>query len=144
MTHVLRVGFTGSRGGMSRDQLAQCRALLTGWKVLGVSCTLAHGDCVGADSQADYMARELNYNIIIHPPLDPRLQANCYKPGDVLMDRAEYHTRNINIVHSVDRLIATPKSMERRTGGTWFTMEYALRLGLAKLYVIHPDGTIET
>lgn len=142
MTYVLRVGFTGTRNGMTRAQLAACQALLNSWRVLGVSRSLAHGDCVGADSQADYMARKLNYNIIIHPPQDPRLQANCYKPGDQLMDRAVYHVRNINIIRSCERLIATPKDMNRMTGGTFFTIEYARKEQAISLYVIRPDGVI--
>lgn len=142
MSRVLRVGFTGTRGGMSKPQLESCRALLTSWMTLDQHRSLAHGDCVGADSQADYMARSLNYNIIIHPPLDPKLQANCYKPGDQMMDRQEYHVRNTAIVHSCERLIATPKSMDRVTGGTYFTMVYARKVESIRLYVIQPDGVI--
>lgn len=121
-----RIGFTGTRVGMSGFQEIVLRDFL-----INEADELHHGDCIGADAEADAIARQLNIPIIIHPPIDPRKRANCYQPGDRIWAEQDYLTRNRDIVDNTDELIAAPRDHEHEElhSGTWSTIRYAQRRG---------------
>lgn len=141
---TLKVGFSGTRAGMFMRQMETVNQLLIAWSHTYSECILEHGDCVGADSSADYFAHKAGYTTIVHPPLDNKLRAYCLlKAGDKTIPPAEYHVRNRYIVDSTDRLLAAPYNPLRRSGGTWFTIDYALSKK-KPTYIVNPNGKLET
>jgi predicted Rossmann fold nucleotide-binding protein DprA/Smf involved in DNA uptake len=128
------IGFTGSRKGMSEKQKRTFKQLL---KNLGApDCVLRHGDCVGADADANDIATNLDVLRIIHPPKDNKARAHC------IVDRTfppqEYLTRNRHIVDACDVLIAAPDSKEKRRSGTWSTVRYARKKN-KRVIIIKPS-----
>lgn len=120
----MKVGFTGTQIGMSERQKVALRA------ELAKATEFHHGDCVGADAEADQIARELGTKIHIHPPINPSKRAFCYRLGDVIWPEDEYLARNHDIVNATRELIAAPKSdREELRSGTWATIRYASRMG---------------
>lgn len=159
MTGCIKVGFTGSREGMTADQMVELRKRLskgpggTDWKMFS---EFHHGDCVGADEQAHDMMRvlrtrywPLRVDIVIHPPLEDRgFRAHC----DAEMDPRElmsvkvlpaknFLARDRDIVNDTDLLIGCPLGYDfRGKGGTSYTIRYALSQG-KPVVIIWPDGT---
>lgn len=157
MTNCIKVGFTGTRDGMTTDQLAELRHRLsrpqTDWKMFS---EFHHGDCVGADEQAHDMMRvllarywPLRVDIHIHPPKDRRFRAHCDEGMDFMelrtvrvWDEDDYLARDRAIVDATDLLIGCPKGFDLRShGGTTYTIGYALKVGKA-VVIIWPDGTV--
>lgn len=133
---MLHVGFTGTRQGMTDSQKSGLIALfeLIGRKNL-INAILHHGDCVGADAEADDIISLYGGNVVIHPPTATQYRAfknqeesrpkglanviEVHKPS-------AYLVRDRRIVDSCRLLIAAPKSFVE-TGGTWYTINYAKR-----------------
>jgi hypothetical protein len=119
----MKIGFTGTQVGMSERQKKQLRLELT------TATEFHHGDCIGADAEADEIARSMGIPIIIHPPSDPKKRARCRQPGDKVHRTLPYLDRNKMIVASTERLIAAPKAMEEELrSGTWSTVRYARKI----------------
>lgn len=139
------IGFTGSRGGMTRDQLDMLTLLLVG--VHPPYRTLRHGDCVGADATAAATARRLGFHIIGHPGYpnrpDPHNPWRAWFPSDVTFKPQPFLHRNRIIVNRSTVLLATPATFDppRGRSGTWFTINYAVAVG-KPTYIIRPDGTV--
>ncbi len=122
----MKVGFTGTRDGMSQHQKEQLVLLLAS---LGMT-EFHHGDCVGADAQAHDIVREWFPDVVIHvrPPIIEFMRA--FKTGDVMHAADDYISRDRAIVDSTDVLVGTPKdnnSVSR--SGTWTTIRYAQKHG---------------
>jgi len=144
------VGFSGTRHGMTAEQLHMVDVLLlmSQFRVRrhpAEKFEFHHGDCIGADEEADAAARICHYNIHIHP---------CREMGNIF--RAGCHLRGVShmypIGNSLDRnraivdvadvvLCAPAEDVERPRGGTWFTYRYALTRPVDVL-LIHPNGTV--
>ncbi len=119
------VGFTGTQHGMSESQKEQLRDWLVG---LGAN-ELHHGDCIGADAEADAIARELGLNIVIHPPVTEKKRAWCAREGDVILPPLPYLERNHDIAYDTPILIACPRTRDEvLRSGTWATVRYAKKL----------------
>jgi hypothetical protein len=100
-----------------------------------------HGDCIGSDATFHKMCDDLGIPIVVHPPINPGLRAYCERGNIIRTESAlPYLDRDRTIVNVVNMLIATPKSIHDR-GGTWYTINYALREGVAT-YVVLPNGLI--
>lgn len=132
------IGFTGSRGGMTKAQHVCVRRLL-----VEAFCTvLHHGDCVGADAQVHVMARELGLiapvRIITHPMVNAgKYAAHCV--ADMMLQPESAWARNNAIVVASERVIATPSSAEEQvSSGTWMTVRLAER----KCTLVLPDGRL--
>lgn len=103
-----------------------------------------HGDCVGADDQAAFLASCFNSWIVSHPPSDPKLRAHRY--SNVTVDEKPYLERDRDIVDACDYLLAAPK--QDRNGnhdprsGTWYTIRYAMWQN-RPVTIIWPDGSTE-
>lgn len=122
----MKVGFTGTQVGMSKSQKDSLFEILNHFNVT----EFHHGDCIGADSEADAIARALGSSIVIHPPLDPKKRAFCAKPGDIVRQPQPYLDRNHNIVEAIDFLVAAPRTDEEELrSGTWATIRYARKVG---------------
>lgn len=121
----MKVGFTGTRKGMSK---CQKKELLDRLLFLN-PIEFHHGDCLGADAEAHSIVREHfpATKIIIHPPSNPKDRAFC--KGDRTYLPVEYLERNKEIVNSVNVMIATPKTdKEELRSGTWATIRFAWKV----------------
>ena len=136
----MTLGFTGTQRGMAQRQRATVRYL---FKELQLT-ELHHGDCVGADEEANDDAHGMGATVCVHPPIDPKKRAYCR--GKVHQAKP-YLERNKDIVAAgVDGLIAAPKDFVRpaslRGQGTWTTIGYALKAG-RRVWIVAPDGTFK-
>ena len=143
----MKVGFTGTRQGMTEAQKVEVRAYLTWHRPISTfqlfkELEAHHGDCVGADDDFNTLAVREGYKIIAHPASDTgRWRAFC--KSDVVLLAKPALVRNRDIVDVADVVLATPKSNneEFRGSGTWAAIRYAFRTG-KHFRVIYPDGHV--
>ena len=129
----MNVGFTGTQIGMTENQKYHVAMLLLSLK----GDEFHHGSCRGADTDAHRIAVCLGYEIIIHPPINPK-KRSYFDIGEVLPEK-EYLERNHDIVDATDVLIATPKTeREELRSGTWATVRYARKKGKV-VHIIKPN-----
>lgn len=140
MSGVFRLGFTGTREGMTPEQMERCRIVLAGLN----QSELHHGDCVGADADMHAIARFHGVErIVSHPSTFGSLRAYC--AADFTCQPLPPLTRNAIIARECHTLIATPREdhQPRRTrSGTWHTVRYAREIR-RDVMVVWPDGTLE-
>jgi hypothetical protein len=137
---MFKVGFTGTRSGMTFDQKMSLADLLGSMRIK----EFHHGDCVGADAEAHDMIDDgLDIYIVIHPPLNPSKRA--HKKGNWYHEPLPYLVRNKNIVNDTDILIACPGEIAKQlmVSGTWSTVRYARTLG-RPIKIVFPDGSVKT
>lgn len=116
----MKYGFTGTQEGMTERQQKTLILLLKDMK----NHVFHHGDCVGADEQAHFIAERCGLYIWIHPPINNNKRAFC--ESDTILPAKEYIDRNHDIVDACDILIAAPKTLsEGLRSGTWATIRYA-------------------
>lgn len=133
----MKIGFTGTRNGMSVQQLSVVKDLLFDLSLKGIE-EIHHGDCIGSDAQFHDLCE--NYPIYIHPPVKKELRA--FKQSNNILPEQSYLVRNKHIVDQTDLLIATPPvDYEIKSGGTWFTITYARKRN-KKIIIIYPNGNI--
>ncbi|MDY3555278.1 hypothetical protein R5W24_004419 [Gemmata sp. JC717] len=127
-------GITGTREGVSAEQLDRFRAHLREWVMYALDGppTFHHGGCVGADRQAHRVIREVygaTARIVIHPASDQPERLCDWTDADELREPAPSLDRNRAIVGSVTGsavLLALPKeATEQRRSGTWSTVRRA-------------------
>jgi len=145
----MKVGFTGSRHGMTEQQQEEFAKMIR--TLLENMTEFHHGDCVGADQEA-HNTVVFNSSLFDRPPvmmcLHPGPDDSPYRAwctGGLIKQAMPkpYLDRNRDIVESVDFMIATPNSMEeRKRGGTWYTIRYSKERKV-DLCIIFPDGTLE-
>lgn len=147
----MKIGFTGTRIGMTGDQSNKfCQTICA----MMDATEFHHGDCVGADDMAaNYVFQTVrdgkegkhpapNIKIIVHPPSNHAHRAFNVRFDEIRIAKT-YFARNRDIVNETDILIVCPKDKEcNPNGGTWYTHDYAKRAG-KKIIVIWPDGTLE-
>jgi len=103
-----------------------------------------HGDCVGADDEAATLAAtaSLPPRIVSHPPSKKAMRA-YNRFAKETREEKDYFVRNRDIVDETDQLIACPLQEKRQaTGGTWYTVNYAAKLGKV-VWFIWPNGKVE-
>ena len=108
----MKVGFTGTRNGMTKEQSVSVFRTLCEYHPTEVH----HGDCVGADRDFHDISKGCKIWVVIHPPHKEDLRAFCV--GDETKMERSYLARNRHIVDETEILIATPKSRseELRSG----------------------------
>lgn len=137
MLFVTDIGFTGTQRGMSRDQKASVRDFLRKCREEGATW-FHHGDCIGADEEADAIAKSLGYEVALHPPKNPVKRAFC--TASRYYPEAEYLIRNHRIVDVTGILLATPKTtLDELRSGTWATWRYAKKTGRTRV-LVPPNG----
>jgi hypothetical protein len=137
MTRMSGIGFTGTRGTVTGEQVVTLKKLLAG--APSQLRVLHHGDAVGADELAALLATDLGFRIICHPPDNPRYRA--FTASDELWPVKPYLERNRDIVNESTQVIACPKEYtEQLRSGTWATIRYARQVR-KPLTIIWPDGT---
>lgn len=143
MGENMKVGFTGTQKGMTE---AQRDGVVSVWKALRPVKELHHGDCIGADAQANDLFDVGGKLIVLHTPSDERKQAHCFAHWADLEKLAPlpYLERNANIVKRTEVLVAAPFEMFRENephSGTWWTVRYA-RERHRPVVIVRPDGFI--
>lgn len=134
----LIVGFTGTRYGATKAQLASLSRFMTN----RLPSEWHHGGCIGADKQSHDLAIGYGIDVWLHPHLTDVDQAECLGAVQI-MPRYGHLRRNRNIVDAVHAMVACPLGFEEELrSGTWATIRYARKIG-RKLYLICPDGKVE-
>jgi hypothetical protein len=133
---TMKVGFTGSRAGMSDEQYNTVKNLL----MAGQPKELHLGDCFGADASAFEIGVRADLRLIGHPPDVPGGRKFC--TYDEERPKKPFLVRNHDIVDETHILIACPKeTKEIMRSGTWATVRYAEKVGKTVL-LIYPSGRI--
>ena len=141
----MKIGFTGTRHGMTNDQADTFYELVHDLFYGDRSVReFHHGDCIGADAEAHEMVFERNAGVFyhLHPCNLPRQRA--YMSADFEYEEKPPLKRNHDIVDASEVMIATPRETKEkfRGSGTWATIRYT-RSQEKKLYIIWPDGSIK-
>ena len=139
------VGFTGTQKGMKVPQIFRVTHLMK-WlrEEMGFLC-LHHGDCIGADVEADHLWHGLGGVVFIHPPIDPKKRAFCkVQDYDAIGPMKDYIPRNHDIVDDSYRMIVAPNNMTemKRGSGTWATFRYAMELK-RPTHLVFPTGEVQ-
>jgi len=135
----IHIGFTGTQKGMTTPQAEMVTTFLTGF-VSDAKGYLHHGWCVGADEEADAIARRLGYSIIGHPPIVTAKMADLPEPL-VMCDPKDYLTRNTDIAKAAKILLAAPNTYsEQPRSGTWSTVRRGRKFCWF-VFVVYPDGS---
>ncbi|TWU06515.1 hypothetical protein [Stieleria varia] len=119
----MKIGFTGSRNGMTEQQRTRFRQLLN----QTCASEAHHGDCVGADADFHAICVELGVAVVVHPPSNSKSRAIC-SPVSERRPPLPYLQRNQTIVRSTVALIAAVSGPERVRSGTWATIRFARTL----------------
>lgn len=131
-------GFVGSKTGMTSQQRFALEGLLK--KMAYDIEEFHHGDSLGSDEQAHYIASSLGFKIVIHPPNNPIKRAFC--KSKIILKEFEPRERIKHLVDSVDILIATLSKislMYPNTSDTVFAINYAKKKS-KQVYLIYPNG----
>ncbi len=135
----MKIGFTGTREGMNKDQ---ARNLMQFLLSNGEDITeFHHGDCIGSDAGAHELVRALfpptHVKIVTHPPLSPKFRAGMR--GDESRLPLDYLVRDRAIVRETEILLATPKeNSEVLRSGTWATIREAIKGRFVVIFL--PNG----
>lgn len=139
----MRVGFTGTREGMTDPQ----RRAFIAWATIAGATEFHHGCCIGADHDAWEVfasAGDLGFakpRVVSHPPTDRSLLSSLAEMfADEKREPRDYLTRNRDIVDACEVLAACPQGPELRRSGTWSTIRYARKCG-KRVVIFWPDGT---
>ena len=135
----MKIAFTGTQQGMTEFQKKELAARLTELN----PTEFIHGDCIGADNEANTIAMQVGVKVfhLFPSTLGPK-RAYCFTPPGPLGSNAwwTYNTgqvikietpeaplyRNKKIVDECDMLIACPKEHAHTLrSGTWATIRYA-------------------
>ena len=142
---IIRIGFTGTRDGMTAAQMVAVHDYLAYVQTVNDWDDIEryewhHGDCMGSDAQSHVIATVLRCWTVAHPPVNARWRAWC-KASEIREPKA-YLPRDWDIAEEPRELVATPKdfSPQSRLSGTWTTIGYAVQLG-RPAQVCLPDGT---
>lgn len=138
----MRLGFTGTRLGLTELQHATLVELLDGLD-LDEDDEVHHGDCVGADAEFHKLVfLDTLATIYVHPPIYATLRAYCVGGGRVIvLPVKDYLPRNADIVAASELVIACPGG-EHKSGGTWWTVREAKRKGVPVRVVDHTGKVV--
>lgn len=140
-----RIGFTGSRKGMTGDQQAalakELRELQDKHREEDVEAH--HGDAVGADAQFHAICQGLRIPIIVFPSKDQRDRAFC-TGAKAEHPPQKFREQSEAIVRFCDLLIAAPDGFRERLrgSGTWMTVRIARKAQKTCVFC-YPDGVLE-
>jgi hypothetical protein len=121
----MKVGFTGSRKGMTESQRDQ----LIAWLDEFWPTEFHHGCCIGSDAEAHGIATIMSIRTVGHPPTETKY-LGAWESCDERRDPFPYLVRNRHIVNETELLIATPCDPRGTPhSGTWYTVEFAESVG---------------
>jgi len=141
----MKIGFTGTREGMTKAQSIQIRQLLEYFMQQGF--TEAHdGVCIGSDIDFHNLAMVQGYKTVGHPGLNKSGKRLTRDKAiyDIMLPKKPFIQRNHRIVDICDILIATPRSYEEELrSGTWATTRYARKTG-KPTFIVFPGGIVKS
>jgi hypothetical protein len=139
---MIRVGFTGTRFGMTKEQKLGVYELLVEMAGRFRPLEAHHGMCDGADWQFHVMAQTgVGARMVGHP--GPGEIGDARLKFDFVLPPATHMKRNKTIVLASDYMIATPReALEQLRSGTWATIRMA-RKANKPLAVVEPSGLIK-
>lgn len=113
------IGFTGTQSGMSQFQKDTLKEIL----IVEKCHEFCHGDCYGADKQANDIASELIRHITIFPPDNPSKRAWCFNQGRITeswmwaaieipiqIDEFDENVTKANITYRINEVRWAPKN----------------------------------
>ena len=119
---MIKIGFTGTRSGMTDEQKEKCRQELVDVEYV------IHGGCIGADEDFHKIAKELGLYIKVYPGHSAKDGDTSfhfdYSDADEIFPSKPYFERNRSIVNDTDLLLGAPYN-QVQTGGTWYTINFA-------------------
>jgi len=131
----MRIGFTGTRKGMTNYQKNEVNKILLMNSLNGDQLIFHHGGCDGADDEFHLIACKYG-QVIVHP--GDTKQGKKYYDNYITKLVKPYLERNKDIVNESDLLIACPKSFkEEMRSGTWATIRYAKKIG-KNIMIVYP------
>jgi predicted Rossmann fold nucleotide-binding protein DprA/Smf involved in DNA uptake len=140
------LGFTGTRDIVTGAQLRWLYGFLDDSVSEGEIEAVHHGACVGADFEMHTACLERGIAVVVHPPIKTAfLAVECIKQGlsgVTVLPAEPYLNRDRAIVGASSALVALPSKVESAGGGTWYTVNYAARLGKPAV-IVHPSGEVE-
>lgn len=147
----MNIGFTGTSDGMTGAQRNVVFGFFRWWVTFANQddspIVLVHGDCVGADAEADAIAATLDIPRILRPCNISGMRAFCDRLNGGQVFKVHRPTdpmkRNTQIVKDVGTLIATPKGEEVMRSGTWSTVRRA-RKYKRQIVIVMPNGEWRT
>lgn len=125
----MKIGITGTRYGLSDHQKKKFLEYINSPDVK--FSELHHGDCIGVDAE---IAKIVSVTfpdcfIVCHPPKDEEHRAFT-KFNHKMREPKTHFARNRSIVEETDLLLVFPLTDEHQTrGGTWYTHDYAKKVG---------------
>lgn len=137
---MVKISFTGTRAGMTPEQMARFTQIVLSLK--GSVDAFHYGDCIGADEQAAGIVRSRTaWRLIAHPATTSEQRA--YFIADEYRTVKAPLVRNHDMVDEADITIATPRQVQQqwRGSGTWATMRYTAKV-TKPLMIIWPDGSM--
>lgn len=133
----MKIGFTGTRSGMSEKQKREVTSYMLQYPEIKEA---HHGMCIGADANFNEICIFLKIPFIGgHPGKSAVNSKSTKRPfrSAVHVDKKypedTHFSRNRTIVDTCDILLACPYNNIER-GGTWYTINYAKKIG--KSYII--------
>jgi len=115
----MRVAIIGSR---KRDKKDDIKAVYDLIKSLNDDDVVVSGGCWGVDSWAVAAAMSAGNEVMVHRPnIDETM-----KYGQMV---EEYYRRNRKIVDDSDIVYAFVSKDGKKKGGTWYTINYAIKCG---------------
>jgi hypothetical protein len=138
------LGFTGTRCGMTEEQLEAFRRLFSAPPYADPD-EFHHGCCPGSDEDATVAVYDLTCDDTVIQA-HPSTLAHLTSQKAIDLSREDHPPlppldRNRVIVNACHVLIACPKGPEEQRSGTWATVRYARKRG-KRIVIIWPDGTI--
>ena len=140
----MKVGFTGTRDGMSVRQWRKMKQWLVEKDWSGTKITeVHHGCCIGADSEFVLAVIDSVFcKIHAHPStLKGMTDQRVLNVSNVVHPEADPLLRNHNIVDAVDVMLAGPKGPEELRSGTWSCVRYCRKVG-KPLYIFWSNGEV--
>lgn len=141
----MRLGFTGTRDGMTDAQKSAFSERLAG--LPSTVTEFHHGACVGADAQAVEIVYEESPRcpvITAHLSDMPTLtDGYAVRTSSDHRDPKPPLDRNRDIVDAADELWVCPKGPEELRSGTWATVRYARkRKRRVRVVIFWPNGEV--
>lgn len=130
----MKVGFTGTRAGMTDGQ----REVVSNLLMVHNVTFAVHGKCIGADTDFHGLVgahSDLTW-IKIRPGPIKEMQGNCV--GHEELPPEPHFKRNRAIVDDADLMFATPATTFETSGGTWYTINYTKKVK-KPLIIIWPE-----